>query len=190
VDFPYPYSTFLWCLNNIPLLTFDVLSFECYFEHSSYFYGVYIISLLPIVILAIIGFVAVARHLIAPSVQANARDSFAALFLSSLMLPPVSRKLLSSLNCVYFPHSNESLLSDDTSISCNSDSYARFKVFAVMILVIYLSVPLVWAVGTLLTTRSTTERYSFLLPTTDVVASTPKFLKLTAKSPSAACYLF
>jgi len=146
VDFPFPFSTFLWCLNNIPLLTFDVLSFECYFEHSSYFYSVYIISLLPIVILAIIGFVAVARHSIAPSVNANARDSFAALFLSSLMLPPVSRKLLNSLNCVYFPHSNESLLSDDTSISCNSDSYARFKVFAVMILVIYLSVPLVWAV--------------------------------------------
>mmetsp|Transcript_30611 Transcript_30611/g.39462 ORF Transcript_30611/g.39462 Transcript_30611/m.39462 type:complete len:1348 (-) Transcript_30611:43-4086(-) len=65
------------------------------------------------------------------------------LFLSYLVLPPVTGKQLKALDC--FPFSNTDgarLLRIDTSIDCHSMEYELFMLFDILLILVYMSIPI------------------------------------------------
>jgi len=64
------------------------------------------------------------------------------LLLTYLVLPPVSRKQIQSLDCVDIGQG--SYLQIDTSIDCKTAEYKLFRVACSLFLIVYLSIPLTW----------------------------------------------
>jgi hypothetical protein len=61
-----------------------------------------------------------------------------------LLLPPVSRKQFSALNC--FDLNGMQLLRVDTMVDCTSKQYQLFRVINAAFIAIYMGIPLYWAV--------------------------------------------
>ena len=66
------------------------------------------------------------------------------LVITYLTIPPVTRVLFQSLDCISL--SGNYFLRYDTLISCDSDSYMRSRALVLAVLLLYLSVPLAWVV--------------------------------------------
>jgi hypothetical protein len=66
------------------------------------------------------------------------------LLISYLVLPPASRIQLQALDCVQLKGSGR-FLRADTSVDCDSESYAAFAAYDYVLLACFLSIPLVWA---------------------------------------------
>jgi hypothetical protein len=67
---------------------------------------------------------------------------FAFLVLIFTLLPPVLRKQFTMLDC--FRYHDQTLLRIDTSIDCDSDQYHVFRVFDIMAILVYLTIPMYW----------------------------------------------
>jgi hypothetical protein len=66
------------------------------------------------------------------------------LFLSYLVLPPVTMKQLQGLDCIPFHHDNSAYLRVDTGVNCQSDDYYYFKVIDILFFCLYQLIPLTW----------------------------------------------
>jgi hypothetical protein len=114
------------------------LTFECVVEQSDYFFTVYMWSATPALIAALLSLGHFARFRTGnPSALTNQL-----LLLGFLALPPVSLKLLQALDCVTV--AGKSYLRVDTSIDCDSAQFKQFAVVDGLLIVAYLSIPLVW----------------------------------------------
>jgi len=75
----------------------------------------------------------------------NSFHAWSLLFLSYLVLPPVTGKQLKALDC--FPFSNtdhRNLLRLDTSVDCDSIKHQYFEIIDSLLIIIYLSIPIIW----------------------------------------------
>jgi hypothetical protein len=67
--------------------------------------------------------------------------------LSYLVLPPVAGKQLKALDCFTFSQTDgSSRLRLDTDIDCDSETHHLFVVIDSLLIVIYLSIPIIWLV--------------------------------------------
>jgi len=143
VEFPSIYSGFVDVLSAVSL---DFLSLDC-IEGTDYFSSVYAWCFVPIA-LAVLNFAVFAARVSTSSSSTRqgleSSHTYAFLILSYMVLPPVSRKLFQSLDCISV--AGGSYLRIDTGIDCEDGAYQRFLVPASFLLVIYLSIPVVWFV--------------------------------------------
>jgi hypothetical protein len=65
------------------------------------------------------------------------------LFLSYLVLPPISNKQLQVFDCIELV-SGERYLRKETSVNCESDTYYRFRAIIIMFVCIYQLIPIIW----------------------------------------------
>jgi hypothetical protein len=135
----------------------DFLSVECfadadaeqrYYQTVMFYAVVPLLMALAIVVVCGIRLLFTAVFLPNAGVKnANAIKSqhlWSFLFLTYLVLPPVTMKLLQSLDCLEFPHDGSILLRADTSVDCKSESYQSFKQTVLMFVAIYQLIPMIW----------------------------------------------
>jgi hypothetical protein len=145
VDFPSPFAELTRLLS---FFSFDFLSLECVFQHSNHFLSVYLWSVAPLCVAALLVILHMVQRVLAPARDASAVSSRKAalanrlLLLGYLVLPPVTLKQLQGLDCVNI--ANRSYLRIDTSIDCDSHEFKAFRVINGLFLLAYLSTPLVW----------------------------------------------
>jgi hypothetical protein len=63
-----------------------------------------------------------------------------------LVLPPVTLQQFQGMDCVPYEHRSGSFLRVDTSVDCNSASYAQFRNRLALLIVLYQMIPVVWLV--------------------------------------------
>jgi hypothetical protein len=144
VVFPYPYSELM---NGLSIFSFDFVPLACLFEGSSHFAYVYVWSIGPILLFAVVIIAYFIRH---RNVQRGSpqhyvlirQHSYAALLLSFVMLPPVSRVQFQALDCVSI--ANRLYLRVDTSVSCETSKFQKFALIDGLFIILYLSIPVIW----------------------------------------------
>ena len=149
VRFPYPFSDFLGIMS---FLQFDFLTLDCMSGESSFYNKLYVTQFTPLFLFAMIVLVGVLRALAAElgAKRMNAKASgaifnqhmYMALLLSYCVFPTVSALQLKSLWCMTLEHDGkvvDSFLREDSSISCLSPSYQRFKAVVILGIVVYQS---------------------------------------------------
>lgn len=144
VVFPYPYSKLM---NGLSIFSFDFIPLDCLFKNSNHFTYVYIWSIVPILLVLFIFVTYLIRNNqtrgdVSLHYKLVRQHSYAALLLSFVMLPPVSRVQLQALDCLSI--ANRLYLRVDTSISCETKSFSQFVLIDVLFIILYLSIPLVW----------------------------------------------
>jgi hypothetical protein len=137
VEFPSPFSGMM---SAFSVFSFDFLSLECLFNQSNHFVSVYLWSVTPIAVA--VGLVATYALRFKRTNAQRAALTNRVLLLGFLALPPVSLKLLQALDCVTV--AGKSYLRVDTSIDCDSAQFKQFAVVDGLLIVAYLSIPLVW----------------------------------------------
>jgi hypothetical protein len=143
VSFPSPFKEMMSALS---IFSFDFLSLECFFAKPDHFLSVYIWSAVPFILVALL----VLNHYIGVHyssvfgsvIPTTSTLTYRLLLLGYLVLPPVSLKLLQSLDCVTI--ADKSYLRIDTSIDCDSNDFTTFKIIDGLIIAVYLSTPIVW----------------------------------------------
>jgi hypothetical protein len=143
-------------LGVLSVFSFDFLSLECLNDDKEgvYYMTVYLWCLIPLIMVAVIIIVGVARSAkqvsIPNAVERQAQlkrikdqHVWMVLFLSYLVLPAVSSKQLQAFDCISLK-SNKMYLRSDTSIDCKSDGYIAFKVVVGMFVALYQLVPIAW----------------------------------------------
>mmetsp|Transcript_26879 Transcript_26879/g.34894 ORF Transcript_26879/g.34894 Transcript_26879/m.34894 type:complete len:223 (+) Transcript_26879:1545-2213(+) len=66
------------------------------------------------------------------------------LFLSYLILPPVSNKQLQIFDCIELNHSGERYIRSDTAINCQSNEYYQFRFIIIVFILLYQFIPILW----------------------------------------------
>lgn len=156
VSFPSPFQDFLSMLS---FFSFDFVSLDCFFDSTSHLVGVLLWAFAPIVVALFLVVFHVGRSLYSsdswarPTTGKNKPEdtngtssslSYQLMLLGYLVVPPVSLKLFQALDCVTV--ANRSYLRPDTSVDCSSFLYRAFVVVDVLLVIIYLSIPLIWLV--------------------------------------------
>jgi len=152
IEFPSPFSNMLGMLS---IFSFDFLALECFNrDDDAYYITVYLWCTLPLIaaLLIILGglFRIGVQSYILSSSQTCKEDIvnqhfWLLLFLSYLVLPPVSNKQLQIFDCTTLA-SGESFLRSDSAIDCNGDSYLEFQAIILMFTAIYQLIPIIWFV--------------------------------------------
>ena len=146
VQFPKPYGTITGFLS---LFSFD-LGLECLpFGSTDHLTSVKIWVVVPVALVSVNMLVWASRRALCSREKDDASTLFEdhltfALFLTYLVLPPVSFKLFQALDCVHVV--GEDYLRVDTSIDCSSAQYRQFRVLCISFIALYLSLPLLWLV--------------------------------------------
>jgi hypothetical protein len=158
-------------LNMLSVLSFDFLNLEC-LNHGdqAYYVAVYLWCLIPIFLGIAVVAIGVVRLVYedrfntssSSSTTSSSTTSFTLsasssassnkvasqhiwllLFISYIVLPPVSNKQLAVFDCISLA-SDKSYLRSDTSIDCGSPEYEVFSVHIIMFLMLYQCIPIVW----------------------------------------------
>jgi len=155
VTFPSIFTTWLSSLSS---LSFGFVSLEC-FEEATYFTSVHLWGLVPIAFAVANFLVFFARMAfmrddagssILGGIRNNARlaikrqHTFAFLLMSYVVVPPVTRVLFQTLDCVTIGSSG-TYLRADTAVNCASAEYQAFIVVDMCYILVYLAVPALWA---------------------------------------------
>jgi hypothetical protein len=143
-------------LGLLSIVSFDFLALDCWNTGpNDHYFVVYVWSSLPI-LLALVIIVAGVLRLILGCL--NHEDEFLykknkakvldqhiwlLLFLSYIVLPPVSNKQLQSFDCIKL-ESGERYLRVNTSINCRSEEHATFSFYNLIFLVVYQFIPILW----------------------------------------------
>jgi len=154
VAYPKVFSVSLTWLN---FLTLDTPGLEC--SGVGVYGRVYFASISPMVMAAITLVIAQIRIMQVKQQKLNmtntkkgidkinAQHAWFLLFLSYLVVPPVTGKQLKALDCFPFSATDGSQrLRLDTNIDCESDSHNQFIIVDCLLLLIYLSIPMIWLV--------------------------------------------
>ena len=154
IKFPSPFSDFLSALS---VFSFDFLSIECVSDRANQFVSVLLWSGVPIVLAFFNMVIYAVRRTRTVAIydgsaqnfdlwkeNINQQHMYLFLMLTYLVLPPVSRKQFQMLGCVEV--ANGIYLRVDTSIDCDAPDYQSFLLLDVVLILIYLSIPLVWLV--------------------------------------------
>jgi hypothetical protein len=155
IEFPSPFSKFV---DSLHFLSFDLYIIDCL--PGGYLVSVLLWSLVPIALIIMNYFICEMRilhktfdftnkqyfkHRLAQNLKKEIKNehfSFVLLLMFTL-LPPVVRRQFIALYC--FDLQGEQYLKIDSSIDCNSSSYQLFVIFDVLGIIIYMSIPLIWA---------------------------------------------
>mmetsp|Transcript_31113 Transcript_31113/g.40023 ORF Transcript_31113/g.40023 Transcript_31113/m.40023 type:complete len:405 (-) Transcript_31113:1385-2599(-) len=156
IKFPSPFSNMLGFMS---VFSFDFLSLEClYTKGNVYLRTAYVWCIVPIVIASLIILVGIGRIMTHCSLNYHLRDiggtmtnqqdiinqhTWMLLFLSYVVLPPVSNKQLQIFDCLSL-NSGETFLRADTSISCTSQEYLSFRSFIIFFVILYQMIPITW----------------------------------------------
>ena len=140
ISFPAPFSQFIALLS---IFSLDFITTACI--QNSYMIGLVIWSLAPMALEVLNYLVYIFRRKMLPSSSYDYvhQHTSAGVLLAYLVLPPVSRRLLASFDCIQV--GDEFYVRIDTSVNCYSKNYDQFRIFVIMSLVVYLSIPIVWA---------------------------------------------
>jgi hypothetical protein len=148
VVFPPPFKNMLEILS---FFSFDFISLDCIISNSDYFTTVYVWSLIPFIIAFLIiciyyGNIAWLRYqqeeYLDRAEKLRVQFSYYLLLLTYIVLPTVSLKQFQGLDC--FELAGRYYLRTDTSVDCESNSFIAFQVFDVLLILLYMSTPLVW----------------------------------------------
>jgi hypothetical protein len=160
-QFPDPFSGMLSLLS---ILSFDFLNLECLNSGDhAYFVAVYLWCAIPISIGAVVAIVGLLRYFLESLSHKNTDDELDAigspasklsykivsqhvwllLFLSYIVLPPVSNKQLAVFDCITLA-SGKRFVRSDTSIDCDSPEYEVFSIHILLLLIAYQCIPVVW----------------------------------------------
>ena len=163
ITFPSPFSNMLGFLT---IFSLDFLALECLDRNgNAYFVTVYLWCIIPILLGFMILLIGIIRILISSSFNSliennnennNEKEEerreriinqhiWLCLFLSYLVLPPVSSKQLQSFDCISL-ESGHLYLRSDTSIDCESSSYLQFRGVVILFLMIYQMIPILWMI--------------------------------------------
>lgn len=144
VDFPEPFATWL---QGLSFTSFDFLSSDCIFLNQSYYQKVYITGFLPLAFAVLLLGGCAAWTQLRPESREYIHHRwlpFGLLLLSYCMLPPVTARLFTSLDCISIDGSE--YLRSDTAVDCGSSAFKRFSIFVGIFIAAYLCIPLLWAV--------------------------------------------
>jgi hypothetical protein len=142
-------------LSSLSIMSFDFLNLECLNNNGgrAYFIAVYLWCILPILLGVVIVVLGVLRYEIQavgmPAIMFKSRKQIESqhvwmlLFLSYIVLPPVSNRQLGVFDCITLV-SGKRYLRSDTSIDCDSWSYQEFSTHVVMFVIAYQLIPIVW----------------------------------------------
>ena len=122
---------------------------------TNYLAHVYLVSLAPLGIAAVIIAVGVARHSKARTEEDRegviAKHCWMLLYLSYLVLPPCAMTQFRALNCKTLrnlsQHDKISFLRADSSVNCLTPSYKSFLVANGLLIAIYQSIPICWLIA-------------------------------------------
>jgi len=144
VTFPEPYKKFTELMSWVQL---DFFSLECL--RGSYYFGVYVSSAFPMVVVALLWIVYAVRHSF--EVAAGYGDDITEklfnehmhmfLLVVYVFLPPVAAIQFRALNCVVF-EDGQSYLIADTSVDCNSKGFHEFAIIDGFLIALYQFLPL------------------------------------------------
>jgi hypothetical protein len=142
-------------LGLLSVFSFDFLALECLDNGgNSYFLTVYLWCVLPIAFAFIIVFTGMVRVMMSKSFKretVNERTNQTAvknqhiwllLFLTYLVLPPVSNKQLQVFDCVTV--NDNRYLRSDTSIDCDKSNYLNFSYIVLLFIGLYQCIPIMW----------------------------------------------
>jgi len=149
VEYPEPFAGLL---NGLGFFSLDFAGFDC--AGYDAYDKVIIISMIPIgvgVFIVMIGFIRAGilwKQGEWKSVWSILpQHVWALLVLSYLVLPPVMMAQLQVLDCLEFSDTSKSRYSRvDTAIDCDSDSHKQFEAIDILLILVYLSIPMVWVV--------------------------------------------
>ena len=148
VPFPGPSRKFFSALSVVSI---DFISFDCIFGSSNPYMGVYIWSSGVIVVSLINGVVYLARHLrIKLDFRWNGEEhkrlvrehTFAFLFLTYLLVPPITRMQLQAMNCIIV--NGRLYMRSNTMVECTAPGYKAFRVLDTLFVIIYMTLPFIW----------------------------------------------
>jgi len=149
IAMPNPYSKML---SAFSIFSLDFLPLSCA-PHSNYFNETYFWSAIPPLsaILVVLYFASSAACMFIGGLSINRshlqrhlfdRCITYILFLTYLVLPPISLKQYQGLECQTIL--GERFLRIDTSINCDSDAYQQFRLINVLCIAIYSAIPPTW----------------------------------------------
>jgi hypothetical protein len=170
-------------LSVFSVFSLDFLALECLSNGSSrnvYFTTVYMWCITPILLAFLIVAAGLVRYLNLKAFHSSSsylhhmvegrkiinQHVWLLLFLSYLVLPPVSNKQLQVYDCIEL-NGNERYLRSDTSIDCRSDEYVSFSRIVLSFIGVYQLVPITWFI---LLTRNQHALYSPNLKHDEVLA--------------------
>jgi hypothetical protein len=141
-------------LGALSIFSLDFLALECLNLQGSwnvYYTTVITWCLLPLVIaigVILIGVFRCTKLVLVTDYKAAAsrivnQHVWVLLFLSYVVLPPVSNKQLQVFDCIDL-ESGESYLRSDTSIDCDSSGYSKFSSVVIMFILLYQLIPITW----------------------------------------------
>jgi len=153
IEFPTPFSQLLSLLGITQVGTFQGLGVDC-IVNLGFFGGIYATAAIPVIIAIVIVGLGAFRLFRASGRDARREEvariisqhSNALLLESYCVLPTVSSTLLRALNCDYFKHNGSSYVQGDTSVSCETAAYSMFSTIDAVLIALYLSVPVMWAI--------------------------------------------
>jgi hypothetical protein len=152
VSFPSPFKNLLQAM-ALTLSLFNLSLLSCVIKNMNYFTQVLSSSLVPLAVSFVVAGIGLVRWSKCRALDNTAgmkkvqrQHLFGINFFLFLCLPVVIEKLLESLQCDSIGSAASRFVSENTSIDCNTKEYAKFRVFASLALVAYLSVPVVWGV--------------------------------------------
>jgi hypothetical protein len=152
-QYPPPFRQLLSYLSVVSL---DFLAFECLTtgnQNGAHFLAVYIYCFVPILLAFFIVCLALIRIQLVKAEYSHVRFSektriknqhyWLLLFLSYLVLPPITSKQLQNLDCITL-YSGETFLREHTVIECDSDEYKHFRIVLILFIIAYQAIPLFW----------------------------------------------
>jgi hypothetical protein len=164
-QFPQPFSHMLSALT---IFSLDFLALECLHFQGSDSYHVYYstvllwcaIPLLLAVAIVVVGITRYAKLSISSSSSGHRevtaenkaqelkkiydQHMWLLLFLSYLVLPPVSNKQLQAFDCISLVSPGDIYLRSDTSINCQSKGYVQFVSLIACFVALYQLIPVIW----------------------------------------------
>ena len=142
--FAYPQS-FARMLQLMSVFSLDFLNFRCV-PNSSAFTTVIAWSLVPIILevlcllLCAIRRARVRTHFESKEILRQQNEFF--FVMTYAVMPPICRFQFEALDCINVAGNN--FLRSDTTIDCNSARYTAFKVLDIILILSWMSVPLIW----------------------------------------------
>ena len=140
-------------------MQFDFLTLDCVSGENSYYNKLYVTQFVPLLLFVVIALVGVLRAIVVNCRAKTGREKahqvifnqhmYASLLLSYCVLPTVAALQFKSLQCTTLEHDGEvvgSFLKEDSSISCLSPSYKRFRAIVIVGIFVYEPIPLLWFV--------------------------------------------